>query len=424
MEPSAEIPQPVSHMDHMMAEMKWMRKDFRAERKMKTNICAWLARRCAEWVAADEHERRELQVKVKVPQAKERNDEVEMTEDSVEPDLERSGESAPEDDMGPPTPKNEAVLPTSLVVPPDLSDAVSELQKSGKLHKALEALPKAGFTEAKAKPQPAPLVAAQGNKPKREVSKVSKFADGKVLPKIQVHGQKRSRFDYEDETERLEDEPSSKRAALERDLAPEDQEIALFHPDNKPIRDRLHANNAFRPPSEHAMPTTSFYEFRSGSQWIWEDDQKLRKLAKEYSFNWSLIADELQLPPLFKSSAERRTPWECFERWVELEQLPAEMRKTMYFKTWFQRLEQSQQKAEDRYQRQVAVLQQQSGGNAQHVPLRRRTMPTRVDKRRNSRYLWLVDAMRKGARKKEQAAFKQAECKFPDNRKHIESPVH
>ena len=412
MEPSVEVPQPVSHMDHMMAEMKWMRKDFRAERKMKASVCAWLAQRCAEWVTAGKEERMRLQVKVKVPEVKDKTDEMEMTEDSAEPDLEQSGESAPEDDVSPPTPTDGAALPSALIVPPELSGAVSELQKAGKLKEALKALPKTGFSEVKEKSRSV----APPKAPAKPLSRVSKFVEGKVLPKIQTHGQKRSRFDYEDEGEVLVNESGPKRLAQETDLPPEDQEIALFHPDNKPIRDRLHANNAFRPPSEHVMPATQFYEFRSGSQWTWEDDQKLRRLAKDYSFNWSLIADEMQLPQAFKSSAERRTPWECFERWVELEQLPAEMRKTMYFKTWFSRLEQSQRAAEERYQRQVAALQQQSGGNAQHVPLRRRTMPTRVDKRRNSRYLWLVDAMRKGARKKEQAAFKQAECELFANK--------
>lgn len=35
MEKCNEPSQPVTHLDHMMAEMKWMRKDFKAERKMK-----------------------------------------------------------------------------------------------------------------------------------------------------------------------------------------------------------------------------------------------------------------------------------------------------------------------------------------------------------------------------------------------------
>jgi chromatin modification-related protein VID21 len=242
---------------------------------------------------------------------------------------------------------------------------------------------------------------------------VSKFTQGKVLPKQQHPSRKRSRFDYEDEDE-FQDQPSTKRSRDEVAMPPEDQEIALFHPENKAIRDRLHANNAFRPPSEFQMPSTPFYEFRNGSQWVWEDDQKLRKLAKDYSFNWSLIADEMNLPSAFKSGMERRTPWECFERWVDLEQLPAEMRKTVYFKTWYQRLEHSQQAVERRYQAQVAAMQQAqqnstTGQTQPHMPVRRRTQPTRVEKRKTTRYLWVVDAMRKLARKREAAAFKQAE---------------
>ncbi|KAK3699549.1 RNA polymerase II transcription elongation factor SpEAF [Vermiconidia calcicola] len=395
MEKRKEPEPPVTHHDHMMAEMKWMRKDFKAERKMKTSVCAWLARRCADWVGASADERKAMQIKVRPVEHKRKETKVEETEEQL-PDLEQSGESAAEDEACPPTPRSRPLLSSTLIVPPELSDAVSSLQQSGKLHKALEALPVTGFSEARGRGPPV-------------LGPVSKFVHGKVLPRAPGPPRKRSRFDYEDDGEVMEHQPDTKRSRREQDLAPDDQESALFHPDNKHIRDRLHANNAFRPPSEFIMPSTQFYEFRNGSQWIWEDDQKLRKLAKEYSFNWSLIADELQLPAHFKSSAERRTPWECFERWVDLEQLPTEMKKTMYFKTWYQRLEQSQQAAERRYQAQVAALQAQNNGQATHVPMRRRTVPTRVEKRKNTRYLWLVDAMRKLARKKEQTAYKQAE---------------
>jgi chromatin modification-related protein VID21 len=390
MERCKEPGPPVTHHDQMMAEMKWMRKDFKAERKMKTSVCAWLAQRCADWVAASSEERLEMQVKTRLPTFL--NATPDGSDEQV-PDLEQSGDSAAEEEAGPPTPK---ALPRALVVPPELSETVSSLQKAGKLHKALEALPVAKLATIKP-PSNRSLVAA------------SKFAQGKVLPRTPAPPRKRSRFDYEDDDELAESEPNAKRRREDRGIPPEDQESALFHPENKHIRDRLHANNAFRPPSEFQMPTTQFYEFRSGSQWIWEDDHKLRRLAKEYSFNWSLIADELQLPAVVKSSAERRTPWECFERWVELEQLPAEMRKTVYFKTWFQRLESAQQAAERRYQAHIAAMQAQNNGQSAQYPPRKKTTPGKVEKRRNMRYLWLVDAMRKGARKKEQAAYKQAE---------------
>jgi chromatin modification-related protein VID21 len=394
MEKCREPPQPVTHHDNMMAEMKWMCKDFRAERKMKKSVCAWLAQRCADWVAASSVERKDMQVKVKptlsLSKVTEKGDPV--------PDLDSGGQSANEDDDMPTTPHSSGYVQSRLVVDVELLPHVKELQKAGSLKKALHEVPEWKPTSTE---------------PTVPIIKVSKFTQGKVLPKQQHPSRKRSRFDYEDEDE-FQDQPSTKRSRDEVAMPPEDQEIALFHPENKAIRDRLHANNAFRPPSEFQMPSTPFYEFRNGSQWVWEDDQKLRKLAKDYSFNWSLIADEMNLPSAFKSGMERRTPWECFERWVDLEQLPAEMRKTVYFKTWYQRLEHSQQAVERRYQAQVAAMQQAqqnstTGQTQPHMPVRRRTQPTRVEKRKTTRYLWVVDAMRKLARKREAAAFKQAE---------------
>ncbi|KAK5107835.1 hypothetical protein LTR62_000649 [Meristemomyces frigidus] len=393
MEKVAEPETPITHMDHLMAEMKWMRKDFKGERRMKRSVCAWLAKRCADWVSAPQEERRAMQVNTRPPT---RIDNVAAGKEV--PELEQSGDSAPEDEL-PPTPTDQTSLPRNLVVAPELREIVCGLQKTGQLGKALYCLPVVGLSEQ----------TSRSEQPR--LDEVSKFVTGKLLPSSICAPRKRSRYDYEDEAETLDDEPEAKRKAAGETLAPEDQDVALFHPDNKHIRERLHANNAFRPPSEFVMPGTSFYEFRNGSQWIWEDDQKLRKLAKEYTFNWSMIADEMALPTRYKSSAERRTPWECFERWVELESLPAEMKKTIYFKTWYQRLDQSQAAADRRYQAQVASLQAQSQAGTQvHVPQRRRTVPTRVEKRKSTRYLWLVDAMRKLAKKRENNAYKQAEA--------------
>jgi chromatin modification-related protein VID21 len=391
MQKCKEPVQPVSHHDRMMAEMKWMRKDFKAERKTKMKTCAFLAERCAEWVAADAEEKKMMQVKVKPHQPEHAKHVVE----SAVPDLEHAGDSAAEDEGAPPTPRASSPIRTTLVVAPELAGAVEELRKTGELSEALKSLPRLDWEPKEPR--------------KVRPTAVSRFIEGKVLPKASGPARKRSRFEYEDEAEVLEVQPQLKR--MREEISPEVSDCALFQADNKPIRDRLHSNNAFRPPSEFLMPSIAFYESRHGSQWIWEDDQKLRKLAKEYSFNWSLIADEMALPTRYKTSADRRTPWECFERWVELESLPADMRKTVYFKTWFSRLEVSQQTSEKKYQAHVASIQQQASqtGTATHIPPRRRTIPTRVEKRRSTRYLWMVEGFRKNAKKREQAAWKQAE---------------
>ncbi|KAF2212659.1 hypothetical protein CERZMDRAFT_84312 [Cercospora zeae-maydis SCOH1-5] len=393
MEKQKEPPQPFTHHDHMMEEMRWMRKDFRAERQMKKSVCAWLAQRCADWYHADAEERVGMQVKAK----KTPSDAREESADSV-PDLD-GGESGREDELGPPTPREGSPLPTTVLIPPELKGTVDRLDQSGKLSKVLAALPHAG------------LLDLTGRHRSRSYTAVSKFVEGRVLPTVSRPSLKRSRYEYDDEDELLEAQPNSKRLREDARSHPDRSDCALFDPVNKPIRDRLHSNNAFRPPSEFLMPNTQFYEYRAGSQWVWEDDQKLRKLAKDYSFNWSLIADEMSLSTRYKSSAERRTPWECFERWVDLESLPADMRKTVYFKTWYARLEQAQQASERRYQQQVQAIQQQAAQNGapSHVPMRRKTTPTRVEKRRSTRYLWMVEGFRKLAKKREQAAWKQAE---------------
>lgn len=397
-----EPEQPVSHMDHMMAEMKWMRKDFKAERKMKKSVCAWLARRCQDYVTATPEEQERLRLQVKPSRSQQAAASKQAKEQDQVPELDSSSDSASEDEHVPVTPINLHGLPRSLIVDQDLVGTVADLKRAGTLAKTIKDLPiTKRFEPSKVESAP----------PSQTVSLVSKFVDGKVVPKAPGPRQKRSRYEYQDDDELVDVQPQTKRTRQERDLDPEQQEISLFLPENKHIRDRLHANNAFRPPSaDFPMPTTAFYESRSGSQWLFEDDQTLRKLVKDYSFNWTLIASELSTPSRYQSSAERRTPWECFERYVEMETLPTEMRKTVYFKTWYQRLEQSAQTAERKYQAQVAAAQQaQSNGGQGFTPVRRRTVPTRVEKRRSTRYIRLVDGFRRAARKKETQVAKQAE---------------
>ena len=165
------------------------------------------------------------------------------------------------------------------------------------------------------------------------------------------------------------------------------------------------------------MPSVGFFESRSSSQWTYAEDDELRRLVKEYSYNWSLISSCLTPSSLFTSGAERRTPWECFERWVGLEGLPADMSKTQYFRAYHQRLETAQRTVlaqQQAAQQQQQQQQQQQGANAQpQPPVRRRTtQPLRVDRRRSSKHLALLDAMRKLAKKRETMLQKQQHGMF------------
>lgn len=420
MQPCLEPAPPKTHMDYVIAEMKWMRTDFRQERKIKKMNAKFFAEQCAEWVSADASQRRSMQVFVRPlelikstsnaphspAETNFENGEPHSQDARSPPELESSNEqddSSVEDFDSPRTPSH-AVAPTSIMKAMNVDGKDDQYQVFEQMQSAIGELPLyAPFEEEPVAAQPTI---------QRAVPSVSKYCDGKIMTKLPSPIKKRSRFDYEDEDEDdvLSQVPQAKRLRAREGggIPPQQNDVALFDPDNKLLRDRLHSNTAFRPPSEFPMPSSHFYEFRTSSQWIAEDDQHLRRLAKDYSFNWSLIADEMSLPSCMSGAAERRTPWECFERWVELESLPNEMRKTLYFKTWNQRIEAAQRNNDMRYQAQLQQ-QSQTPNQPQNI-VRRRTQPVRVEKRRTSRYLHVVDAMRKNARKREQHAHKQAEA--------------
>lgn len=148
------------------------------------------------------------------------------------------------------------------------------------------------------------------------------------------------------------------------------------------------------------MPLQTFFECRTASQWTCAEDDELKSLVREYSYNWSLISSMLQSKSLFSSGAERRTPWECFERWIHLEGLPADMQKTHYFRAYNNRVEAAN--------RNVMAAQAAQPNGAQPQPQRRRTTTSfRVERRRNQKHLNLVDAMRKLAKKRENNQQKQ-----------------
>jgi len=419
---SAEPERPQTHLDHLLAEMKWMQTDFREERKWKKALAAIFAEWCAEYVNGSPEERVSLRIRARTSELVNRNTADEDMNDAPTPDLILSGANETESESY--ADDEELLSPLSSTPPAGLfslgfNDVVMKINWTPSCGAMLRELPAYepiidGSTDV------TPLAFVEP-----PILPVSKFVNGKLVSQVRGPPRKRSRYDYDSE-----DEPSTppsrpgtsaehsmpstpgRRLFHRNDLPPESTEVALFNPENRHIRDRLQAAHQFRPPTEFPMPSVSFFENRSSSQWLWEEDQKLRALVKEYTFNWSLVAQQLALPSLFVAGSGRRTPWECFERWVQLEGLPAEMSKTQYFRTYQSRLEQAQRTVAAQHQAQQQLLQQQAQ-NSQSIPnqtpRRRTTQPIRVERRRENRHLAIIDGMRKLARKRESLAHKQAE---------------
>ncbi|KAE8551678.1 hypothetical protein EYB25_005568 [Talaromyces marneffei] len=429
MERSAEPLRQGTHWDVLLDHMKWMRTDFREERKWKIAAAKSCAEWCAEYVHSEPEHRARLRVRTKtlLPKSADPFDAINANSDIMMVDI-HMDESGPvsqptpdlipsaEEESGsegfidePRSDFRDTVAPAAIfsLGSEDFNFSIDFTPVSEKLLGELPIYAPIGISPDTQMPD---FRVEPDTDWKTEVLPVSKFSTGRISFRDVEPARKKSRYDYTLEDDRVE--------APTIDITPEQTDVALFRPENKHIRDRIHPGHSFRPPTEYPMPSVGFFESRQSSQWTLNEDDELRRLVKDYSYNWSLIASCLSSPSLFSSGAERRTPWECFERWVGLEGLPADMSKTQYFRAYHQRLEAAQrtiiaqQQAAQQQQQQQAQQQAQQGIPTPAQPLvrRRTTQPVRVDRRRASRHLALLDAMRKLAKKRETMLQKQQQA--------------
>lgn len=404
-ERSVEPDRPTTHWDLLLSQAKWMRTDFREERKWKLTAAKIMADCCSIWLASSAEDRIYMQVRVKRSSAKAESGPLSVLTPELIDSAEDDSSDITEDDSSRYNVLHGNAPAAIFSLAPDMF--VFGLDKTPATGKLLLELP---LYQPSADIQDAVLRSkdfAPDSAWKKPLVPLSKFAESKMITHEQGPAHKKSRYTYQDSGDVDQDQmdgifPTSGQAS--NMLAPEQDDVALFDPENKHIRDRIHAGHAFRPPSEYIMPSQSFFESRQSSQWTQVEDDELRRLVREYAYNWSLISSCLSSPSIFSSGAERRTPWECFERWIGLEGLPAEMSKTQYFRAYHSRL----QAAQRTHEAQQQAVQQHQGHSTPHMPMRRRTtQPYLVDRRKNVKHLHLVDAMRKLAKKRETAAHKQ-----------------
>lgn len=407
---SDEVIRPTTHRDVLLQEVKWMRTDFRQERKWKMAAARNMAYACAEWVASTPEVRKQIQVKAVLPPPKKASKETDMSDISSQvghptPDLVAS-EDSPMDDLDeePRLDLLETVAPVNLFSL-DGDDIVFGLRKSPTTDALLSHLPMYG----------APLSIPESVLPtsaidpdrywKRPALPLSKYVEGRIELKDDPPPRKKSRYQYDSEDEDDDRIVFGEQVTKLPILPPANANVALFNPDHKHIRDRIHSTHQFRPPSEFTMPPQSFYVHRSMSQWTWDEDNELKNLVREYTYNWGLISSMLTSKSFFFSGAERRTPWECFERWVQTEGMPADMGRTHYFRMYTNRIDTANKIVQE--QQQAAPPQPNANGQVQPPPRRRPTSSIRVDRRRSQKHLSLVDAMRKLAKKRETNQQKQ-----------------
>ncbi|KAJ8606477.1 hypothetical protein MRB53_040936 [Persea americana] len=386
-----------SHWDFLIDHAKWMRTDFREERRWKLAAARAVAEACAEWVAASTEGRKLLQITAKVPKQIIDADEMDIVEEqlaSSPPGLEPHGEDdSVSEDIPDPRDIVSTIAPAAIFSL-GATDFTFTAEKTPAFDKLLNELPL--YQPARIEPDlsKSNLAEKLDARWKTDIVPVSKYATEKLQIKEYKPPFKRSRYDYN-----VDDSPPAKRPALE----PRKTGVALFMPENKHIRDRIHPGHAFRPPAEHPMPSQSFFETRMSSQWLSTEDDEVRRQAREYSFNWTLISELMMPPTLYTSGQDRRTAWECFERWIGLEGMPADMAKTPYFKTYSNRIETAQRNVQSQWEEH-----ERRNGTTPGSGRRKTTLPVRVERKHNRRHLFMLDAMRKLAKKREAVRQKAA----------------
>lgn len=404
----AEPTRPPSHMDVLLQEMKWMRTDFREERKWKMATARILATACAKWHTATPEERIALQVSARPPPKEPAGQDVDMLDAEAIP-VERMPQLVKSDSSESGLADEVDIISPSAIFALSEDQMVFPLRQSPTSDLLLSELPLYG--------SPLKVPSSDIIQPdydpdalwRRPALPLSKYVEGDM--KLVTEGQPtwQSKFMYEDESddEDFEKYPpttsTTTPASRKNWLPPEKNDVALFNPEMKQIRDRLHANHQFRPPTEHPMPPPSFYENRIASQWTAAEDEELRNLANQFQHNWSLISEVLTPRSAFVSGAERRTAWECFERWLQLEPLSPDMAKTQYFRTYNHRIESAQRVVLQQHQ----AAQQQAAATGQPPPKRRQCVPVRVERRHGRRHINLIGSMMKVAKKRETTAQKQ-----------------
>lgn len=442
---SPEPPRPKTHQDYMLAEMKWLRADFREERKLKIMQCKMMADICVEWHQAPPEHRWKLQVdKVKwgwvpfvYPDADELADnEMDENENQPTPELMASG-GTPDEGSDDEFVKEEG----------QDEDTIMDLGDGAQIYDHINDLPPAAIFSLRADETifcmpatkaaeetmaqlplyappapPAPSAIEYADEPwlQTPLIPVTKYASGKMKFVDEDRPlRKRSRYEYEANTEAYADDSDEEGEVVNGDgydsygrpgnrdktnrplpLQPEQQNCALFRPEFKPTLQRVRARS-FQPPAN--LPPVQFFDHRNPSLWTAEEDDNLRILVKEYSHNWSLISEIMKHPGNFESGASRRSQWECFERWMQIDHLPQEFMKSQHCKGVQQRVEIAA-KASERHINAAA-----SGVQPVSQLKRRGTLPMKVERGRTTRTFSQLDAMRKLAKKRETNMNKQAQ---------------
>lgn len=327
------IPRTKTHWDLLLDEMKWMRTDFKEERKWKMANAYVMAQAVMEWHQVEDKSTVCVNVRscvdgalshhvaaspphlvVVAETAMETSDDSDMTkahptitdmsQDTKDPASDNDEEDDDDDDEEDGADHQSSVSPQTIQAYKELLQSLNPEQSILSIdeqyqHDMISLL----FPDLLLYTAPDPDCI--GNDPYFDEAEYSRIVPFKLsAQRIQL----------------------SNNTALSRKRNADGEQIKVLprheRYDNTPLLSPLFAPKklkdapATQPPIPKAPALTSSNSGSSSASWSEEDDLCLIQLILQYSFNWELICDAFNTT---RSSinGENKTPWDCHERWKQ-----------------------------------------------------------------------------------------------------------
>ncbi|CAA18643.2 NuA4 histone acetyltransferase complex scaffold subunit Vid21/Eaf1 [Schizosaccharomyces pombe] len=303
-----EMPRLKTHRDYVLDEMQWMSIDFSQERKWKII----LAHRMANWVM-DYHQASD-KCTVCTPASLSKNKKPYMQENEHQKD---SHEETFNEQIVSHFNLNDNNNNKVLSIPRDslqfynavFSDDIFVTTNSEQIQNCVLNVPMYG-------PPTENNEYCEEISEKYPITPVSRFAYAKTKLKSTCAKASRKRL-----FNQLELSPPE--SFMEKKARSDENQL-----DGNKIKDdnqKLSSVGTFsvRPP----YPPSS-KDIRPEAPWLPEEDELLLLLLRRYSFNWEFVASRLTPPGLYIPLAEKRTAWDCFERWIQVDPRAANVQLT------------------------------------------------------------------------------------------------
>lgn len=281
-----------THWNHLLSEMNWMATDFREERKLKIATCAYIAQSISDYWNYGKVccvKRKPIEYLDKIDEDKEMEQMFDI-------------ENAADDDVD----EKDNIDISKILARPDLSVEITppelpQVSEEEYAEHSTSSAFKASIDFDSLTDQNRTLLEEMPAFTSFEQYD-DKFSSAPLVPVS------KSLIPIEDDTWY---NVLFKQIVDESDSVPAHQKGLFGFSSQKRI------NTSIKPPPP---PSLKYLDLRTPTIWLPEDDQNLIEYVNQFSFNWGVVSAYLSKKPTrsYSSNIERRTPWQCFERYIQL----------------------------------------------------------------------------------------------------------